>query len=266
MNYLLSKAVTKPGWALRKTYLWGRSMATMRSSDVVFAFYPKTGSTWVRMVLYNLLAAKEGKAAGDLSFDAVDASMPEFAHPSFFTPAPFTSAPRLIKTHRPYLPVWKGKRAILTTRDPRDTMVSFLHYANAKREFGFSGDLDDLLRHPDMGLDAYLRFYTSWRHRAGLIQSYEALRTDPMKTFRGIVDFTGIDASDAEIETALEASSIEKTRKAQQNSSEQFKSKFSEGFVFARKGSVGEGRTQFTEAQEAYLQDRIKHWGFDLYE
>lgn len=266
MPYVLNKIAKNPLWALEKSWLWGRSIAGLRRDDMVFAFYPKTGSTWVRIFLYNLLTQKEGLASGSLSFDAVDQTMPEFANPSFFVPWPFRSTPRIIKTHRPYLPFWNGRKTVLFTREPRDTMVSFLHYANAKREYGFSGNLDDLLRHPEMGLDSYMRFYTSWLPKTGLVLAYEDLRQDPGQTFRRLVDFAGIPATDAEIAQALEASSLEKTRKAQEQSSERFRTKFAEGFVFARKGSVGEGRSLFDEAQEAYYQDRRSHWGFTLYD
>lgn len=266
MQHILRKAFSKPGWAVRKAYLWGRSIAGLRSDDVVFAFYPKTGSTWVRIFLYNLLAAKENMAADALSFDAVDDTMPEFANPSFFIPWPFKSAPRVIKTHRPYLRFWNGRKTVLFTREPRDTMVSFLHYANAKKEFAFSGGLDDLLRHPEMGLDAYFGFYSSWLPQAGLVVTYEDLRGKPAETFRRILDFVGIAATDAEIAAAMDASSLEKTRKAQEQSSDRFKRKFAEGFVFARKGAVGEGRTQFTAAQEAYYQELRQHWRFPLYD
>lgn len=260
------RAVSKPGWAARKAYLWGRSIAGLQRSDVVMAFYPKTGSTWVRIVLYNLLAAQRGLVASDFDFDSVDASMPEFAHPSFFRASPFPDVARTIKTHRPYVPFWRGHKSIVFTREPRDTMVSFLHYANAKREFGFSGGLDDLLRHPDMGLDSYFRFYCSWVDKAGLIVSYEDLRGSPVETFRRLLDYIGIEASGDELEAALQASSLEKTRKAQAQSSEAFQSKFAEGFVFARKGSVGEGRQIFDADQEAFFQSRRRHWGFDLYD
>lgn len=266
MNPQLIRAISDPCWTARKAYLWSRSIAGLRRSDCVFAFYPKTGSTWVRIFLYNLLWAKENAASPDLSFDAVDAAMPEFANPSFFRPWPFRSSRRIIKTHRPYHRLWKGRTSVLFTREPRDTMVSFLHYANAKKEFGFSGDLNALVRHPEMGLDAYFRFYKSWLPHAGLVIRYEDLRQAPQESFVRILKHIGIEADSAAIAAALEASSLERTRVAQERSSETFQSKFTQGFVFARKGEVGDGRMLFDDELEAYFQDRRKHWGFDLYD
>ncbi len=266
MSYFLKKALTKPLWAGEKAYLWGRSIAGLRKTDRVMAFYPKTGSTWVRIFLYNYLAQQENKLSGAFDFDAVDAAMPEFANPSFFKPWPFASAPRLIKTHRPYQSFWKNRPTILFIREPRDTTVSFLHYANAKKEFGFEGGLDALMAHPELGLDRYFEFYMSWIPKADLIIRYEDMRKQPNVEFAKILRHMDIEPTEEDLAAALDASTMEKTREAQSRSSESFQSKFKEGFVFARKGESGEGKSLFTDAQEAYFQQRRAHWGFDYYD
>jgi hypothetical protein len=263
MNPLAKKALTRPGWVAEKAWLWGRSALRLRRDDVVLAFFPKTGSTWVRIFFFHLLNGSAGDA--DFSFDGVNLVMPEFANPSFFGRWPFPDLPRLIKTHRPYNPLLARNRVVLFTREPRDTMISFLHYANAKKEFGFSGDLADLVAHPEMGLDAYFRFYQSWLPHAGLVLRYEDLQADPAATFRKLVDFVGIEASDDDIARALEASSLERTRAAQKRSSSAFKGKFSEGFVFARSGQSGEGKQVFDAALEAELAAKRAAHGFTLY-
>ena len=266
MNPHVEKALKNPRWAAEKAYLWGRSIAGLRGSDRVFAFYPKTGSTWVRIVFYNLLSAREHGKGAEFSFDALDASMPEFANPSFFLRWPFKSSRRIVKTHQPYNRVFRGKRTVLFAREPRDVMVSFLHYANATKAIDFEGDLGDLVHHPQLGLDAYLQFYTSWLPHAGLVVKYEELRVDPQAGFRRIAEYIGMDVSEEEIAAALEASTLERTRRAQEQSSDEFRAKFKDGFQFARKGTTGEGRAAFDENLEAYYAKRRRQFGFDLYE
>ncbi len=263
MNPLLKKAATNPTWLVEKVWLWGRSALRLRRDDVVFAFYPKTGSTWVRIVFFHLL--NQHQADTDFSFDDVNQVMPEFANPSFFQRWPFPAIPRLVKTHRPFNRLLARNRIVVFTREPRDTMISFLHYANAKKAFGFSGDLAALLVHPEMGLDAYFQFYQSWLPRAGLVIRYEDLLADPQGTFRKLVDFVGLEVSDTEIAAALEASSLERTRAAQQRSSDAFKDKFQDGFVFARSGQSGEGRAVFTPALELQLAVKRKEYRFEAY-
>ena len=145
-------------------------------------------------------------------------------------------------------------------------MLSFLHYANAKREYNFSGNLEDLLLHPEMGADAYLKFHQSWLPHVGLIIRYEDLRSDPVATFSKLLTYIGIHASCSEIEMALEAASLENTRTAQSRSSQEFREKFDKSFVFARSGSIGEGAAKFDDEAEKILTRKIQSWEFDLYQ
>lgn len=259
----LKKAVAHPRWLLRKGYLWGRSLASLRKSDVIGAFFPKTGSTWVRIVLYHLY--KRSQQDQEFSFDQLDEAMPEFANPSIFNAWPFTDQPRLIKTHRSYLPIFSRFRSVVFAREPRDTMVSFLHYANASKDIAFSGDLNDLVRHPEFGLDYYFRFYQSWLPRAGLIMKYEDMRADPAQHFHRLARFIGLEADEADVQSALAASTLERTRSAQKRSSQDFQKKFGKDFAFARKGLIGEGRAGFDNALEDYLQERRENYKFGLY-
>ena len=263
---VINKLAKKPVWAVEKAYLWSRSICSLRKRDVIFSFYPKTGSTWVRIILFNLLKARSARTESDFDFDVVNSVMPEFANKSFFNAWQFQESPRMVKTHQPFWRFFGGHKIILFIREPRDTMISYLHYANAKKEIGFSGDLLDMIIHPKMGLDAYFRFYRSWLPHAGLVIRFEDLSAEPMATIRKLVDFIGIDASDEEIAEALEASSLEKTREAQSRSSGSFKEKFKEGFVFARSGQSGEGKEVFDQNLEEILEEKRAAYAFTLYQ
>lgn len=256
----MNTKIFNPVWVAKKSYLWGRSLLTLKNSDVILAFYPKTGSTWVRIFLYNLLSNDK-----EFTFDKVNSIMPEFAHPTFFQEWEFENSPKLIKTHRPYRSIFQNNKVILFGREPRDTMYSYLHYANAKKEFNFSGDLNDLVYHEEMGLEYYMKFYTSWKDRASLFIKYEDMRKNPVETFSKLVAALGIDKSQKEIEEALEKSSLQRTRAAQEKSSEKFTGKFKEGFVFARKGASGEGKKEFDDNLNSLYKNLREKYSFDLY-
>ncbi len=261
---ILNRALRRPGWAVEKAYLWGRSTATIRADDVILAFYPKTGSTWVRIVLFHLLNG--GPRDGGFSFDELDRTMPEFANRSFFEPWGYPGVPRLVKTHSRYRWMFRRNRAVVFAREPRDAMISFLHYARASRGIEFSGDLGAILRHPTMGLDAYFDFYRSWLGHVCLVIKYEDLRADPAAQIRRLVDYVGIEVSDEEIIRALDASTLERTRSAQERSSAAFKEQFTGDFRFARKGEVGEGAQQFDPELDALLTRKRQEYGFGLYD
>lgn len=253
----------KISWFLEKSYLWGRGIASISNKDIVMAFYPKTGSTYTRIFLFNLLSGNSSDEV--FTFDEVNKVMPEIGNHSFFNKWPFENCPKLIKTHRPYKSFYKKNKKILFARDPRDVMVSFLHYANAKKVFNFSGNLKDLVYHPEMGLEYYMKFYSSWISRADLIIKYEDLRKTPMESLTKVVNFIGLDYSEEEIAVALEASSLDKTRVAQKSSSDNFKGIFKKGFVFARKGESGEGQNEFDNELNDYYKELRRKYSFDLY-
>lgn len=254
-----------PCWIVSKAYLWGRSYVRLSSDDVVMAFYPKTGSTWVRIFFYNLLTQCEEDSGEKFTFDDVNFSMPEFGNENFLKDWSF-NCPCLVKTHRPYNSVFhRNEKVLLFVREPRDVMVSFLHYAKAKKELRFSGDLSDLVHHPEMGLKYYMKFVKSWEPRAKEIIKYEDLRGEPQMAFRRVVNAVGLDVTDDQIMQALESSSLSETRRAQEQSSQGFRTKFNEGFTFARKGSSGEGETQFDHALNGYYEQLRSEFNFNLY-
>jgi hypothetical protein len=258
---MINKKIYNPSWLVKKTYLWGRSAIMLKKDDVFLAFYPKTGSTWVRIFLYNMLLKNE-----TFTFDDLNSVMPEFGHPSFFDKWKFNGVPKLIKTHSPFRSLFTKNRVILFGREPRDTMISFLHYANAKKEIDFSGNLHDLVFHPEIGMESYMKFYTSWNEKATLFIKYEELKRNPFETFKKLLSTLDIVCTEEEIKAALAKSSLEKTREAQEQSSEEFQKTFKDGFLFARKGQSGNGKSYFDDELNAYYKELREKYNFNLYD
>ncbi len=256
------RKLTRPAYVVEKLALYGRSRLTMDRRDVLMAFYPKTGSTWVRFFLYNMLSGEDAAA----SFDEVNAAMPEYGNPSMFTPWAFSPRPRLVKTHLPHSSLlFATHPTMLTVRDPRDIMVSLYHYAQAKRTLEFEGGIDDLIYDEEMGLEPFFKHFASWKPRAGLVTRYEDLKGKPIEAFGGICDFCGIEGDAAAIEAALEKSSMQRMRDAQKASTESFKN-HDPAFVFARKGTAGQWQDHFDDRALAYYGELCDRYGFDLYD
>lgn len=256
-NYL------NPIWWGRKAALYSRSYLSLRKEDMVLALYPKTGSTWIRFFYYNLLSIHE-KGQTDTAIDEMNRMMPEFGHSSMFSPWPFASR-RLVKTHRPRNLLMTGRPVVLVVRDPRDIVVSYYHYLVNKKEIDFSGTVNDVLRDRQYGLPAFFRHYNSWRSSAGLVLRYEDLRENPEDGFTQLAEFVGVQASEAEIRSAIEASIFEKMRQAQAES-DAFRNKFEKGFVFARSGASAQWRELFEEEDLEYWNQMKKENHFELYE
>ena len=173
--------------------------------------------------------------------------------------------PTCIKSHRPKNRLLNGLNTVLVVRDPRDVVVSFYHYANVKKELGYSGSVKEVLHHPEMGLEYFFHQYNSWRAQAGLVLRYEDLRSDSHNEFKKLVYYLKIPASEEQIQLAIGRSDIKAMRKAQEKSSE-FKKKFSEGFVFTRSGQSAQWKELFDAEDVAYWEKLKAENEFTLYD
>lgn len=248
----------------KKAWLYGRSLYYLSSDDIILAFYPKTGSTWVRFFLYNLLKDAPLEEPPP-SFDELNTYMAEFGHSSMSDPWPFESQPRLIKTHRPYNWLFRGNRSMLVVRDPRDIMVSFYHYATAKETNSFDGTLEDMIWHSELGLEAFFQHYASWKEHVGLIVRYEDLKTTPSEHFKRIAEFCQVEAEDDQIRRAIKRSSLENVRQSQERSGNAF-DHLDDDFTFARKGTPSQWQDHFGEAALAEYDRLCREYDFHLYE
>jgi len=94
--------------------------ATVFPDDVFLVSYPRSGNTWTRFLIGNLLHPEE-----PVTFANIESVIPEI----YFNPDRVLRRlprPRLLKSHESFQPLYK--RVIYITRDPRDVAVSFYHH------------------------------------------------------------------------------------------------------------------------------------------
>jgi hypothetical protein len=147
--------------------LTGRQFAgrglTVFPDDVFVVSYPRSGNTWTRFLLGNLISQGE-----PVSFANIESLIPEIY---FNTDHAMRTLPRsrLLKSHECFQPHYR--RVIYIVRDPRDVAVSFYHH-NVK-----VGNIPD-----DYPLDAFIprfvaaEFDVKWGSWAEHVMSWIALR------------------------------------------------------------------------------------------
>lgn len=196
---------------LRAPLVWWRHRG-LNSSDMFFAAYPKSGTTWARFVLFEMLS---GKASG---FKATNQQMPGVGmHHNALRLLP--NGGRLVATHEYFRKQYH--RSIYMVRDARDVLLS---------EFAFLSALEYYNQDQNSFVNTFLytvvsaygpwhKNVTSWldspiaNNGNMMLVRYEDLRKDPVPLFAQMADFLGATVSEQKITEAVENNSIQNMRK-----------------------------------------------------
>jgi hypothetical protein len=204
---------------LTGTQLAGRNL-TVFPDDIFITSYPRSGNTWTRFLISNLVYQDE-----PTTFANIESRIPEI----YFNPdrrMRSLARPRLLKSHECFQPLYR--RVIYIVRDPRDVAVSFYHH-NVK-----AGNIAD-----DFPMESFIpRFiaaefdgkWGSWSDHvlswlalrkespAFLLLRYEDMQADPVRELRRLCSFLQQNAyppirtDDEALRRAVELSSPERMR------------------------------------------------------
>ena len=191
--------------------------------DTFLVSYPKSGNTWVRFLLANLIHPNE-----TVSFANINHLLPA---PGVITKRFLKSVarPRILKSHEPFDA--RFRKVIYLVRDPRDVAVSEYHFDLKKRYIAADMTLEQFIK-------PFLAGETSsygswWEHVASwvgprygnpafLLTRYEDLLADPIVETAKIAEFLGIAADEARLKAAVERSSADKMRKLEKQDAEKW--------------------------------------------
>jgi hypothetical protein len=248
----LRRKLSKTG--LRIPHIWLHHRG-LRSSDVFLASYPRSGTTWSRFTLFEILT---GRTAG---FAAVDETVRLIYGPA--GPALLPANGRFLCTHEKYRKEYK--RAIYLVRDVRDVALSEFAYITAL-EF-FRGDFDQFLKAFLYGkispFNPWQKHVSSWLDSPIgsttdlLVVRFEDLRNSPLQEFTRMAEFLGLDTNRDRIEQAIGNNELQRMK--QKERAEPRRASVKGEFV--RTGLVQGWRNKLTEEQ---LQLIEQHAGVAL--
>ena len=227
---------------------------TPRSDDIFVASYPRSGTTWLQMVLYQLTTD------GGLDFEHISAVVPYFER-SLLTGRNLNllPAPRVFKTHLSYLEAPKGfGRFIYVARSGRDVLVSNFHFQ--KTHGGFKGTFDEFFERFLTGQvpgGSWFEHVAEWRanraHVRVLFLTYEELTTQLETCIRSIAEFCNLPLSPARLATVLERCSFDFMKQHEHKFDFLNEVLWERGFVqgsFIREGKMGSWKEYFSQDQE----------------
>jgi len=232
----------------------------LKPQDIFQASYPRSGSTWLRFILFQIL---QGEEAG---FGKIDKCIPEI-HQHRGVPPILPAGGRLIKTHEQYRKEYT--RSVLLVRDVRDVILS--SHARAV-ELGLAplvsnGDFDSfmlsMLEGRALQMGSWQEHTRTWldsplaKNGNLLVVRYEDLRKKPEQVLGQLLEFLGVTADSRVIRKAIEDNSLQqmrakedKARKAgEQTALLEANKRIGEEGRFVRKGAVAGWRDKLTDAQ-----------------
>ena len=190
---------------------------TVYPDDTFLVSYPKSGNTWVRFLLANLMYPNE-----TVGFANINRLLPApgVLSKRFLKKLP---RPRILKSHETF--DVRFRKLIYLVRDPRDVAVSEYHFDLKKRYIAAYVSLEQFIK---LFIAGETSSYGSWwEHVASwigprygnpafLLARYEDLLTDPIGEMAKIAEFLGIKADEERLKAAVDRSSADRMRKLEQ--------------------------------------------------
>jgi hypothetical protein len=213
------RALAQAGRVLTGRQIAGRG-ATVFPDDIFLVSYPRSGNTWTRFLLSNLIYPDE-----PTTFLNIESRIPEIYF-NFDRAMRRLPRPRILKSHECFQPHYP--RVIYVVRDPRDVAVSYYHHNVKARNIPEDYPMESFV--PRFMASEFDRLFGSWHDNVlswislrgddphFLMLRYEDMKEDParelsrMIAFLEYCSFRKIVFSREAIEKAIELSSPERMR------------------------------------------------------
>ena len=193
------------------TDIAGRNLKVF-PDDTFIASYPRSGNTWTRFLIANLMHPEQPVTFANIETiipDATSLSSRELKR---------VPRPRLIKTHEYFEP--RYRKVIYLVRDPRDVVLSLYNFRRKYRSVDDSYPIEQYVAERFLPGDldvSWGEHVGSWlgtrmNHPGFLLVRYEDLLQEPTRELQRLASFLDIAADSGTLTQAIERSSANRLR------------------------------------------------------
>lgn len=221
--------------------------------DTFLVSYPRSGNTWTRFLIANLVHPQE-----KVSFLNIERLIPDTSSQSSRA-LKRTPRPRIIKTHQYF--DHRYPKIIYIVRDPRDVALSYYDFQRKYRQIDDGWTLeryvDDFVSGRLISADwgTWAENVTSWISTRGqrkefLLLRYEDMIKDTASELARIARFLGIESEPSRLQRAIEMSSADRMRELEKNEQDQWIATKNrrKDIPFVRVAAAGGWRTSLPES------------------
>lgn len=250
----------------------GRNLAVY-PDDTFVVSYPRSGNTWTRFLIANLLHPEE-----PATFANIERLVPDSEAQSSWSLKQI-ARPRFIKSHQYFDP--RFKKVIYIVRDPRDVALS---YHDFQRKYRQIADDYPLSRYVSDFVNGRLisSGWGTWRENVGswavardggpgfLFLRYEDMMADPARKLSEIAAFLGVLATEESLAQAIERSSADRMRTLEKTQAAEWVSTKNKrtDIPFIRSATSGMWKEQLPESSVVEIESAwgtlMKSVGYEL--
>jgi len=252
----------KGGWIMLRGQYKPRRNLRIWPDDIFLVSFPKSGNTWTRFLIANLVHPEE-----KVGFENIHRLVPD----------PFATAkkdfdqmsrPRVIKSHECFEP--RYPHVMYIVRDPRDVVISQYHYHRKcnKIEDGYPMEkfvsrfvTGDTCPHGSWGENVGTWLTARHNHPRFLLLKYEDMVADARREMTRVNGFLGLNADANRVAEAVERSSAERMRKLEKEQADQcgLTAETRKDLSFVRAAKSGGWQKDLPENLVAKIEDAWPH-------
>jgi len=231
-----------------------------RPDDIFVVSFPKSGTTLMQMMLYQMTTD------GEMDFPHIESISPWFEFhlgSGFEEQVEATPSPRIFKSHLRYEYMPRGVKSIYLARDVRDVAVSAYHHHRlvSGRDAEFEGYVTRFLAGMTFFGPWFKHIESWWPHRDDpnvLFLRYEEVIADIPGTARRVAAFCGLPLDDEKMARVVERCSLPFMKHHDAKFDPRMRQISRTPREFIRKGVPGQGRDAFGPVQEALIARRLE--------